>query len=82
MKLRGHLINPVTLAEDIDDQRGFHAPAPRRGTAAVTVAAILSCSFLAGMTTATSSPAVSGMGQRLAVPGTGLRSSAPDIARL
>jgi hypothetical protein len=27
MKTRGHLIDPVPLAEDIDDQRGFHAPA-------------------------------------------------------
>ena len=28
MKPGRHFIDPVTLAEDIDDQRGFHAPAP------------------------------------------------------
>ena len=28
MKPGGHLIDPVPLAEDIDDQRGFHSPPP------------------------------------------------------
>jgi hypothetical protein len=33
MKPRGHLIDPVPLAEDIDNQGGFHAPAPGQAAA-------------------------------------------------
>jgi hypothetical protein len=31
MKPGGHLLDPVTLAQDVDDQGGFHAPAPGQG---------------------------------------------------
>ena len=33
MRPRGHLIDPVPLAEDIDNQGGFHAPAPGQAAA-------------------------------------------------
>jgi hypothetical protein len=33
MKPHGYLIDPVPLAEDIDDQGGFHAPAPGQAAA-------------------------------------------------